>query len=65
MILAAAPLKSGASLNDIKTALAGNLCRCTGYPAILRSVDAALNGPPRRSILAKAGKKKVRRAGAR
>ena len=43
MILAAAPLKPGASLQDVKTALAGNLCRCTGYPAIFRSVDAALN----------------------
>ncbi|HEX4912643.1 MAG TPA: (2Fe-2S)-binding protein [Vicinamibacterales bacterium] len=46
MILAAAPLKVGATLHDIKTALAGNLCRCTGYPAIFRSVDAALH--PRR-----------------
>src|SRR5688500_14836564 len=44
MILAAAPLKRGATLHDIKTALAGNLCRCTGYPSIFRSVDAALNG---------------------
>jgi aerobic-type carbon monoxide dehydrogenase small subunit (CoxS/CutS family) len=43
MILAATPLKRGATLEDIKTALAGNLCRCTGYPAIFRSVDAALN----------------------
>jgi aerobic carbon-monoxide dehydrogenase small subunit len=42
MILAAAPLKPGASLDEIKTALAGNLCRCTGYPAIFRSVSAAL-----------------------
>jgi carbon-monoxide dehydrogenase small subunit len=44
MILAAVPLKAGATLHDIKTALAGNLCRCTGYPAIFRSVDAALHG---------------------
>jgi carbon-monoxide dehydrogenase small subunit/xanthine dehydrogenase small subunit len=44
MILAAAPLRPGASLHDIKTALAGNLCRCTGYPAIFRSVNAALKG---------------------
>ena len=46
MILAAVPLKPGASLHQIKTALAGNLCRCTGYPAIFRSVEAALS--PRR-----------------
>jgi len=42
MILAAAPLKRGASEHDIKVALAGNLCRCTGYPAIFRSVKTAL-----------------------
>ncbi|MFM8532193.1 MAG: (2Fe-2S)-binding protein [Acidimicrobiia bacterium] len=42
MILAAAPLKSGASVDEIKIALAGNLCRCTGYPAIFRSVQMAL-----------------------
>jgi aerobic carbon-monoxide dehydrogenase small subunit len=40
---AATPLKRGASLHEIKTALAGNLCRCTGYPAIFRSVEAALS----------------------
>ena len=66
MILAAAPLKSGASLDEVKFALAGNLCRCTGYPAIFRSVDAALNPRlARRSTGAKAGKKKVKRARAR
>ncbi|MBY0494804.1 MAG: (2Fe-2S)-binding protein [Cyanobacteria bacterium] len=42
MILAAARLKPGASEHDIKVALAGNLCRCTGYPAIFRSVKSAL-----------------------
>jgi aerobic carbon-monoxide dehydrogenase small subunit len=47
MILAATPLKAGASLHEIQTALAGNLCRCTGYPAIFRSVEAVLK-PPRR-----------------
>lgn len=47
MILAAAPLKPGDSLHDIKTALAGNLCRCTGYPAIFRSVQAALKASPK------------------
>ena len=42
MILAATPLKKGDSLDEIKFALAGNLCRCTGYPAIFRSVKSAL-----------------------
>ncbi len=49
MILAAAPLKTGASLDEIKTALAGNLCRCTGYPAIFRSVESALKTPRRKA----------------
>ena len=44
MILAATSLKKGDSLPAIKAALAGNLCRCTGYPAIFRSVAAALKG---------------------
>jgi carbon-monoxide dehydrogenase small subunit/xanthine dehydrogenase small subunit len=49
MILAATPLKNGASLDEIKVALAGNLCRCTGYPAIFRSVESALKTPKRKS----------------
>ena len=49
MILAAAPLKTGASLDEIKTALAGNLCRCTGYPAIFRSVDVGAEDEGRRA----------------
>jgi carbon-monoxide dehydrogenase small subunit/xanthine dehydrogenase small subunit len=39
MILAALPLRRGATLPEIKVALAGNLCRCTGYTAIFRSVQ--------------------------
>jgi aerobic carbon-monoxide dehydrogenase small subunit len=44
MIMAALPLmdaRAGSarpSLEGIKTALAGNLCRCTGYEAIYRAV---------------------------
>ncbi len=53
MILAAVPLKPGATLDQIKTALAGNLCRCTGYPAIFRSVQAALR-PRRKATRARA-----------
>jgi aerobic-type carbon monoxide dehydrogenase small subunit (CoxS/CutS family) len=44
MILAAAHLTPRATEMEIKTALAGNLCRCTGYPAIFRSVMNALKG---------------------
>ena len=41
MILAAAALGPRPSLDDIRTGLAGNLCRCTGYAAIYRSVQRA------------------------
>jgi aerobic carbon-monoxide dehydrogenase small subunit len=29
-----------ASVDDVREALSGNLCRCTGYGAVLRSVEA-------------------------
>jgi carbon-monoxide dehydrogenase small subunit/xanthine dehydrogenase small subunit len=38
MIMTALTLGESPSLDDVKTALAGNLCRCTGYPAIYRAV---------------------------
>ena len=41
MIMAAVPLGSKPSLKAIRTALAGNLCRCTGYEAIYRAVRKA------------------------
>jgi aerobic-type carbon monoxide dehydrogenase small subunit (CoxS/CutS family) len=50
MILAAMPLQRGASLDDVKTALAGNLCRCTGYSSIFRSVNAALEPKKRKGL---------------
>jgi carbon-monoxide dehydrogenase small subunit len=64
MILAAVPLKKGATLQDIKTALAGNLCRCTGYPSIFRSVDAALS-PASAKTLRRGGLSKGTHARAR
>ena len=42
MIMAALSLPADASLQDVRVALAGNLCRCTGYEAIYRSVKEAL-----------------------
>jgi len=41
MILAAVALGSRPSMDAIRTGLAGNICRCTGYSAIYRSVQRA------------------------
>jgi aerobic-type carbon monoxide dehydrogenase small subunit (CoxS/CutS family) len=38
MIMAAMTLPEKPTLDDVKVALAGNLCRCTGYSAIYRAV---------------------------
>ena len=38
MIMAAITLGPKPTLDEVKTALAGNLCRCTGYSAIYRAV---------------------------
>jgi carbon-monoxide dehydrogenase small subunit/xanthine dehydrogenase small subunit len=40
MIMAALSLGSKPSLARIKTALAGNLCRCTGYEVIYRAIQS-------------------------
>ncbi len=41
MIMAALSLDEHPTLDDIKVALAGNLCRCTGYAAIYRAIMKA------------------------
>jgi carbon-monoxide dehydrogenase small subunit len=41
MILAALVLGEKPSLEKVRTGLAGNLCRCTGYEAIYRSIATA------------------------
>lgn len=46
-IMAALSVPAGASLDEIRTVLAGNLCRCTGYEAIYRAVEKAANAPNR------------------
>jgi carbon-monoxide dehydrogenase small subunit len=48
MIMAAVALGKNPSLEQIRVGLAGNLCRCTGYSAIYRSVKAATNRRNRR-----------------
>ncbi len=41
MILAAVALGPKPSLEEVRTGLAGNLCRCTGYEAIYRAIHSA------------------------
>jgi len=48
MILAAMALDPKATLDEVQAGLAGNLCRCTGYLSIFRSVQAARPTPRRR-----------------
>lgn len=38
MILTALTVSEAPTLDEVRTVLAGNLCRCTGYAAIYRSV---------------------------
>jgi aerobic-type carbon monoxide dehydrogenase small subunit (CoxS/CutS family) len=44
MILATIALGPNPSLEKIRTGLAGNLCRCTGYEAIYRAIQRAALG---------------------
>ncbi len=41
MIMVASTLPKTATLDEIRVALAGNLCRCTGYEAIYRAIQRA------------------------
>jgi carbon-monoxide dehydrogenase small subunit len=49
MILAASVLGTNPSLEEIRVALAGNLCRCTGYSAIYRAIQSVQADPSLRS----------------
>ena len=44
MIMAALALPAGATREQVRHGLAGNLCRCTGYEAIYRAVGKAAAG---------------------
>jgi carbon-monoxide dehydrogenase small subunit/xanthine dehydrogenase small subunit len=39
MIMAAAALPRGATREDVRVGLAGNICRCTGYEGIYRAIE--------------------------
>jgi aerobic-type carbon monoxide dehydrogenase small subunit (CoxS/CutS family) len=60
MIMAAVALGSSPSLARVRIGLAGNLCRCTGYSAIYRSIRRA-SGASRRASTA-SGRTPRRRA---
>lgn len=45
MVLAAAALGPRPTVDEIRIGLAGNLCRCTGYGAIVRAVTKAARAP--------------------
>ena len=47
MIMMALALPPNPTLDDVRTGLAGNLCRCTGYEAIYRAVLDAAGGEVR------------------
>jgi carbon-monoxide dehydrogenase small subunit/xanthine dehydrogenase small subunit len=49
MIMAAVALGPKPSLEKIRVGLAGNLCRCTGYSAIYKSVSSGAVRTPRSS----------------
>ena len=40
MVLAAVALGEKPTLEEVRTGLAGNLCRCTGYEAIYRAIQS-------------------------
>jgi aerobic-type carbon monoxide dehydrogenase small subunit (CoxS/CutS family) len=48
MIMAALHLSRRATTEQMHEALAGNLCRCTGYEAIYRSIRAGRSGRARK-----------------
>ena len=60
MILAAVALGRNPTLDQMKTGLAGNLCRCTGYSAIYRSIEQATGGINRKGRRARGVKKSQR-----
>jgi carbon-monoxide dehydrogenase small subunit len=41
LIVAASTLSPNATLDEVRLALAGNICRCTGYGAIYRAITSA------------------------
>lgn len=61
MIMAAAALPPGATPEQVRTGLAGNICRCTGYMGVYRAIRKASPAKAR----ARTGAPKARRRAAR
>ena len=59
MIMVASTLKPNATLEEIRVALAGNLCRCTGYEAIYRAIAKAHAKPAAAGLGADGGARKA------
>ncbi len=56
LIVAASTLPRNAALDEVRVALAGNICRCTGYGAVYRAIKAARlrsSAPAKRRALAR------------
>jgi aerobic-type carbon monoxide dehydrogenase small subunit (CoxS/CutS family) len=60
MIMAAVALGRKPTVDRMKIGLAGNLCRCTGYSAIYRSIAAAARGTGRRGRRQRGAKTRAR-----
>jgi len=66
MIMAAVALGKKPTIQAIRVGLAGNLCRCTGYSAIYRSIEAAgkgINRGERKNRRVKNVQRQARRSG--
>ena len=50
MVMAAIALGPNPTLAEVRTGLAGNLCRCTGYMGIYRAIKAAGRRLPKRPL---------------
>jgi carbon-monoxide dehydrogenase small subunit len=64
MIMAAVALGRRSTLDQIRVGLAGNLCRCTGYSAIYRSIEHAAQRQARPRVSARGRAKTGRRRAA-
>lgn len=60
MIMAAVALGPNPSLEDVRTGLAGNICRCTGYEGIYRSIRKGLGSKGTRARAAGAGARRAK-----